>query len=251
MSSNRLIFSLILAAVTLTGRAADDAKLLHRYDSIAADSMWRMAPVAEATKVNDSTVYVEQGKANRYDDRIHRYRKYWASLIPTQFIIQNAGNMGLVSIGTGWDYGKHRQWETHFLIGYLPKYKSPRGKVTFTLKQTYTPWSVALKRGFLFQPLSTGIYFNTVAGREFWVKQPHRYPDKYYDFLSTKVRVNVFVGQGITKVVPKNKAKFVKSLTFFYELSTCDLYVRAAFLDDKVKLSDIIGLSLGLKCLIL
>jgi hypothetical protein len=237
--------------MALCAHAVDDRKEVSGTASIMADSTMTAASDDAVVTKGDTAVYIEQGKANRYDDHVHRYRKYWSSLIPTQFIVQNAGNMGLISVGTGWDYGKHRQWETHFLIGYIPKYKSPRGKVTFTLKQTYTPWSITLKNGMSFLPLSTGLYFNTVAGSEFWDKQPGRYPDKYYDFLSTKVRINVFVGQGISKEIPKNSRKFVKSATLFYEVSTCDLYVRAAFLDDKVRISDILGLSLGLKLLIL
>ena len=49
---------------------------------------------------------------SKYDKRIHRYRKNWGALVPTQNVIQFFGNIGLVSIGVGWDYGKHRQWET-------------------------------------------------------------------------------------------------------------------------------------------
>ena len=73
--------------------------------------------------------------AGHYDKRVHRYRKHWAALIPTQFIIQNAGNMGVVSAGLGWDYGNRRQWETDLLFGYIPAHQSTRGKLTMTLKQ--------------------------------------------------------------------------------------------------------------------
>ena len=63
------------------------------------------------------TVWIEKGKTkidsadisnkhySRYDKRIHRYRKHWESLIPTHTKLQFAGNMGLLSLGTGWDYG--------------------------------------------------------------------------------------------------------------------------------------------------
>ena len=39
----------------------------------------------------------------------------------------------------------------------------------------------------------------------------------------------------------------MKSISAFYELSTCDLYIRAMFQDRDVHLTDIVGLSLGLK----
>ena len=104
-----------------------------------------------------------------------------------------------------------------------------------------------MRHGWLFEPLSCGIYFNTVFGSEFWDREPDRYPDKYYPLLKTKVRTNVFVGQRLTKIVPKNRRKFLKSITLFYEISSCDLYIRSAVMERDVSLWDILGLSLGLK----
>lgn len=190
---------------------------------------------------------VDKGSLSGYDRRVHYRRKHWGELIPTQFIIQNAGNMGLVSMGIGWEYGKHKQWETNLLFGYLPRYKSRRAKLTMTLKENFIPWSIYHRGGWLGEPLSCGIYFNTVFGSEFWDREPDRYPDKYYPLLKTKIRTNVFVGQRITKIVPKNRRKMVKSITLFYEISSCDLYIRSAITESDVKLWDILGLSLGLK----
>ena len=78
-------------------------------------------------------------KPNKYDKRIHRYRGHWEKLIPTPTKVQFAGNMGLLSFGTGWDYGKKNQWETDVFLGFIPKYDSKRTKVTMTLKQNYMP----------------------------------------------------------------------------------------------------------------
>ena len=192
-------------------------------------------------------VYVRKGELTEYDRRIDKYRKSWAALIPTQAIIQNAGNMGFISAGIGWDYGRHSQWETNILLGYLPKYNSNRGKLTMTLKQNYIPWSVYIKDGWSIEPLSCGLYLNTVFGHEFWGRQPGRYPDKYYEALSTKMRANVFLGQRLTKIIPHNKRKKIKSITAFYEVSTCDLYIRSMIIDDYLSLWDILGLSVGIK----
>ena len=185
--------------------------------------------------------------APKYERRISRYRSAWQSLIPTQFILQNAGNMGLLSLGIGWNYGRRDQWETHLLVGRMPKYRSTRGKMTMTLKETFIPWRIGIGKGWDVEPLTTGIYINTVYGHEFWKSQPNRYPDKYYEFMSTKFRLNVFLGERITKTVPNNRRKFIKSITGFYELSTCDLYIRSMIQDNSVHLNDIVGLSLGVK----
>lgn len=117
-------------------------------------------------------LFAETPDTTRYDKRIHHYRQNWGSLIPTQLILQTCGNMGLFSVGVGWDYGKRGQWETQLLFGYIPKYSSHSAKMTITLKENYIPWSINLKKGWSFEPLECGLYFNTVIGQDFWTKQP-------------------------------------------------------------------------------
>lgn len=185
-------------------------------------------------------------KHSRYDNRIHRYRRYWGALIPTQTVLQTCGNMGLFSFGVGWDYGKHRQWETQLLFGYIPKYDSNNAKMTMTLKQNYIPWSVMMGHGWAFEPLECGLYFNTVFGSDFWTKQPSKYGSGYYPF-STRIRPNIFVGERFTVDVPENSRKFVKSVTFFYELSTNDIYFMRFYRNGSAGFWDVFGLSLGIK----
>lgn len=234
-----LIFSLLLSAVSLSANAAER-------DSISTADSLRYLDIQPTERV-----HVDSVKPSRYDRRMHRRREHWAQLIPTQMILQYAGNMGFMSIGMGWDYGKHKQWETNLLFGYLPKADSDRGKLTMTIKENFIPWSMYVKGGWMFEPLSCGLYLNTVFGSEFWGNQPSRYPDKYYEPLNTEVRINVFLGQRITKIVPANKRKFLKSVSAFYEVSTCDLYMRLAVMENKVSLWDILCLSVGLKLQIL
>ena len=234
-----LIFSALLLLISIHSFAGEFTAEI--------DSLSLKDSLSYFSSSDNPNVYKESARESSYDRRAHYFRKYWAALIPTQVVVQNAGNMGILSIGFGWDYGKHRQWETHLLWGYIPKYDSTRGKLTMTLKENYIPWSIYLGKGWNFEPFETGLYINTVYGHEFWRSQPQRYPDKYYSALSTKFRLNVFFGQRVTKVIPNNHRMFVKSITAFYEISTCDLYIRSMFTDDDVKLKDIIGLSLGLK----
>ena len=96
----------------------------------------------------------EQTQHTRYDNRVHRFRRNWERIIPTHSKIQYAGNMGLLSFGTGWDYGKRNQWETDVLLGFIPKYSSKKAKVTMTLKQNYMPWSINIGKGFSTEPLA-------------------------------------------------------------------------------------------------
>lgn len=178
-------------------------------------------------------------KPNKYDKRIHRYRGHWEKLIPTHTKVQFAGNMGLLSFGTGWDYGKKNQWETDVFLGFIPKYDSKRTKVTMTLKQNYMPWSLNLGRGFSTEPLTCGIYFNTVFGNEFWVHEPDRYPKGYYGF-SSKIRSHIFLGQRLTYDIDPQRRYTAK-------LSTCDLYLISAATNSYLRPRDYLSLSFGLK----
>lgn len=186
-------------------------------------------------------------KNSRYDRRIHRYRKHWEALIPTHTKIQFAGNMGLLSFGTGWDYGKRNQWETDIFLGFLPKYDSDRTKLTLTLKQNYIPWSLTIKDGpFAVEPLTCGMYLNTIFGNEFWTNEPDRYPKGYYGF-SSKVRIHAFLGQRLTlNIAPRHRFN-ARAFTLFYELSTSDLYIISAFTNRYLRPRDYLSLSFGIK----
>ncbi len=79
-----------------------------------------------------------------------RMQERWQRLIPSYYKIQYAGNMGLLSFGTGWAYGKNRQWETDLFIGFIPKYESDKVKVTLTVKQNFIPWKLDVGKYFSF-----------------------------------------------------------------------------------------------------
>lgn len=183
---------------------------------------------------------------NRYDKRIHRYHKAWDKLIPTHAKIQFAGDMGLLSFGTGWDYGKRNQWETDILIGILPKYSTEDFKVTLTLKQNYIPWSIHAGKGFSIEPLACGFYFNSVLKGDFWSHMPERYPQKYYE-LPTKIRSHIFVGQRISYEIDKERRYRAKAIALFYELSTCDIYIISRIGNSSLRPKDYLRLSFGIK----
>lgn len=110
----------------------------------------------------------------------------------------------------------------------------------------YMPWSINLGKGFSTEPLSCGLYLNTVFGNQFWVSEPERYPKGYYGF-SSKVRIHVFMGQRLTYDIDPNRRFLAKSVTFFYEISTCDLYLISGVTNSYLRPRDYLSLSFGLK----
>lgn len=235
--SNRLVFTVIcmlLSAYSTVLAQEEDTVVVVKHDTVYLHH-------------KRDTVAIGHTQPSRYDIRVHRYRKHWEVLIPTHTKIQFAGNMGLISFGTGWDYGKHNQWETDIFFGVLPKYQSSRTKLTFTLKQNYIPWSLQIKESrFSAEPLTCGMYFNTVFGNEFWVNEPERYPKGYYGF-SSKVRIHAFLGQRLTYDIDPRRRFTAKAITLFYEVSTCDLYIVSAFTNKYLKPRDYLCLSFGVK----
>ena len=232
----RAVAAMTLAAMAVPPAGAQQADTVW---IVRHDTVWLERPA--------DTVVSAEVKHSRYDRRVHRYRRRWQALIPTHTKLQLAGGMGLLSAGTGWDYGRHNQWETDVFLGFLPKYSSRRPKMTFTVKQTYIPWSLQVKQSvFSVEPLSCGMYLNTVFGEEFWVNEPSRYPKGYYGF-SSKVRIHAFVGQRVTVDIDPHRRFTAKALTFFYELGTCDLYLISAFTNRYLRPRDWLGLSFGVK----
>lgn len=189
-----------------------------------------------------------QAQDDRYAKRIERYTSFWEKLIPRYTKLQFAGSMGMLSVGTGWNYGKDH-WETDFLLGLVPRNSDRHAMATITLKQNYIPWHIPLHERFSLEPLTCGLYINTLLDKDFWVRNPDRYPNGYYTF-STRVRTHIFVGQRITLNL-KSKKRWNKSISLFYELSTCDLYLISAATNHYLKPRDYLSLSFGAKFQIL
>lgn len=157
-----------------------------------------------------------------YQRRIERITSFWNRLIPSGTRLQFAGNMGLLSGGVTWIYGR-RHWETSLLFGFVPKHSAKHAMATMTLKQDYIPWTVRLGRWpwLQFQPLAAGVYLNTVFSHKFWVHQPSRYPRGYYWF-ATRLRPNIYIGERLRLALPSGKRQFARAVSIFYEISTCD-----------------------------
>lgn len=181
----------------------------------------------------------------RYDRYVERYKSGWNSLIPRYFKTQFAGSMGVISIGPGWNYAKDKL-ETDLLIGFIPKFSDRKRKMTLTIKQNYMPWRKHYGTDWIFEPLACGIYINSILDNRFWAAEPGKYPSGYYKF-STKIRFHVFVGQRITFKLSEGKKRRHHSLTAYYEISSCDLYIVSAATNKYLKPSDYLSLSFGIK----
>ncbi len=183
--------------------------------------------------------------AGKCEDRDRK--GFWSSIIPRTVVVQYAGNIGAVSAGAEWSYGKNGRWGTSLLFGYLPKHHSDCAKGTVTLKQRFTPFNIRVKENIDFRPLECGIFFNTIMNGEFWIAEPDKYPKGYYGF-ATRVRSNIFIGQRFDFLLPAKYKCNIKSLSVYYELSTSDFHICSYFPNYKyLDLSDLFCLGVGMK----
>ncbi len=218
---------------------------------VAIISFIPTSPAISATKADSAAMdSMQMARLIKYEKRMMRMQERWQRHIPSYYKIQYAGNMGLLSFGTGWTYGKNRQWETDLFIGFIPKYESDKVKVTLTVKQNFIPWKLDVGKYFSFEPLACGIYLNTILSNQFWVRQPERYPKGYYWF-ATKLRPNIYIGQRFTFNISPDKRFIAKAITVFYEISTCDYYILSHIGNSGYPLHDLISLSFGVKFQIL
>lgn len=222
--------------------------------SILFSFVTNVAAQSDSLTMKSDTTVVSQHeielmeKIDRYEHRLERYQKFFRSLTPDFIRVQYAGSTGLLNVGFGWEYGKRNQHETDIMLGYVPKYDKESHFFTFTLRQTYVPWTRPLYRDqFTFQPLSCGIFLNSVLDSGYWTREPDRYPDANYYRFSSKIRAHIFIGQRYTMHIPKHKRYLASRVSAIWELSTCDLYIVSKAINKTLPLVDILSLSLGLK----
>lgn len=185
----------------------------------------------------------EVSDTKRWDKRIHLRYEGWERMKPTHVKMQYAGGMGVLSTGVGWDYGKRRQWETDVLLGYLPAKYASDFLLTLTVKQNYIPWSMSFDKHWALEPFYCGMYLTTIAGEEFWEKEPGRYPNRYYNF-STKIRPYIFIGQRMNFNL---KNSIEQHISLFYEVSTCELYIISKATNRSLTMRDVLRFSFGAK----
>ena len=185
----------------------------------------------------------EVSDTKRWDKRIHLRYEGWERMKPTHVKMQYAGGMGVLSTGVGWDYGKRRQWETDVLLGYLPAKYASDFLLTLTVKQNYIPWSMSFDKHWALEPFYCGMYLTTIAGEEFWEKEPGRYPNRYYNF-STKIRPYIFIGQRMNFNL---KNSIVQHISLFYKVSTCELYIISKATNRSLTMRDVLRFSFGAK----
>ena len=131
------------------------------------------------------------------------------------------------------------------LVGFLPKRYKYHHYWTFTVRETYSPWNLRIKNQWSVKPLTVSLSLNSILHSDFWTSQPDRYPDGYYGF-STRIRFHLGLGLRFSYDIPESKRFLGRRISVYYEISTCDLYVRQKVLNSYIPLKDILSIGAGL-----
>ena len=238
MKSKKLAFK--LWAVLLLG-------LVFRFPAEAAsasvDSSDITDPLAATTQAAP-----EDSAANpaidAYERRLDWRKNFWDKLCPQMITLQYAGDIGMISTGVGWAYGKSSQWETHLLFGFTPHRYEYSHYWTFTLRETFAPWKLRLSGKLAVRPLTVSLSLSSTLHGDFWMSEPDRYPSGYYGF-SSRMRFHIGVGQRLNWFIPREKRFLSSSVSVYYEISSCDLYIRQKFLNSSIPLKDILVIGVG------
>lgn len=195
-----------------------------------------------ATAQNDS---IDQSSLSAYEHRMAMRVERWNKLIPGMALVQYAGGMGTFSTGPGWGYGPDRCLETHFLLGFIPKHYNRHFYWTLSLRELWMPWRLHVgKSNFEVRPLTVALGVNSILHSDFWTSQPDRYPSGYYSF-STRIRFLFGLGQRFSYNIPENRRTWGRRISFYYEVSICDLYVRQAFVCKGIPFRDLLTIGIG------
>lgn len=187
-----------------------------------------------------------KAQVKSYDVRLEHARDRWMQAIPNLFFLQYAGNIGFISTGIGWDYGKHEQWETHLLFGYLPSSVISRDMVTMTLRESFIPWEVKCGHLLTLNPILANLSFNTIFDTEFWITEKERYPGDYYRF-SSKVRAQMGIGGRLNLHFTDYQRRLTDRISIYYELSTYDLALISVLPNKTLHFRDTLALGLGIQ----
>ena len=201
--------------------------------------------LSASAQTADSTSSANTQQAEElFNQKMERRKEVWANFIPNSVIGQFAGNIGLVEAGMGWSYGKHNRWETQFLLGYVPKFKSGENDFTLTLRENLAPWQVG-KHNMKFTPGVFSLTFSSILNDKYWFVMPEKYPEEGYYWLKTRLRTQIGFGERLTFVRAREARKNLEAVSIYYQLELDDIGILSAIPNKQITLYDIVHFGCG------
>ena len=159
--------------------------------------------------------------------------------IPDYVKAQFAGNIGLLSVGFGYQFLNNRLY-SEILYGYVPASISKAERIhTITLKNTFSILNKEIKLITL-SPI-TGFTASFETGNNSFLKLPDKYPKGYYS--TNAFHFTFFIGAKVHKNFINSK--IIKGADLYFELGSVDTYIWYKILSKEVKINQIFSSAVG------
>ncbi|MBL4754200.1 MAG: hypothetical protein JKY52_11495 [Flavobacteriales bacterium] len=166
-------------------------------------------------------------------------------IVPDYGKLQFAGNIGVGSIGVGYQYAPKLTLE--IFAGYLPKIYSKQPMYIFTVKNSYFPMQKELKGDYLLRPLGVGFFVSySTSDNLFTTTRSLPYDFSYYGF-ATSIRTALTFESSITKQIRKDYPGYIKSIGFYDEISIVDIDLVNFVQNHKIGFHSILSIALGVR----
>ena len=160
--------------------------------------------------------------------------------VPDYVKAQFAGNIGLVSVGAGYQLFDKVLY-TELLYGFVPKSASKADNIhLITIKNTFPLYRKKIGENLTITPIA-GIATTLDIGTNTFTTLPSKYPDGYY--FPTAVHFTLFGGALIHKDF--KKPKIFKGVDFYLEFGTVETYLWYALTLKEVNLIDVFSADIG------
>jgi hypothetical protein len=160
--------------------------------------------------------------------------------VPDYVKAQFAGNIGLVSVGAGYQLFDKVLY-TELLYGFVPKSASKADNIhLITIKNTFPIYRKQIGENLSITPIA-GIATTLDIGTNTFTTLPSKYPDGYY--FPTAVHFTLYGGALIHKDF--KKPKIFKGVDFYLEFGTVETYLWYALTLKEVDLLDVFSADIG------
>lgn len=161
---------------------------------------------------------------------------YVPDYVKTQF----AGNIGLVSVGAGYQLFNKKLY-SELLYGFVPEFASRADNIhLITIKNTFPIFRKEIGKNLTIAPIA-GFTTTLDIGTNSFTTLPSKYPEGYY--VPTAVHFTFFAGALVHKDF--KEPKIFKGVDFYLEFGTVETYLWYAITSKEVSVFDVFSADVG------
>lgn len=162
-------------------------------------------------------------------------------IAPEHVKVQFAGNIGVLSVGTGYSFLSDKI-QSDIFYGYAPARITGYDIHTLSLKNSFRLTQFSLSYHWA-MTLSGGFGINYAITNNTFLFLPKQYPDEYY--APNAIHFAPFVSSNF--IYKNDKNKMLDNFDVYFELGTLDQYIWYYFKERAFSFADIWNLAIGVR----